>query len=45
MQKVRKEAFSQFNREVKNGLFPSEEFEVTSSEKELKKLRDYLSKF
>ena len=45
MQKVRKAAFSQFNHEVKNGLFPSEEFEVTLSEKELKKLRDYLSEF
>jgi 3-methyl-2-oxobutanoate hydroxymethyltransferase len=45
MQELRKIAFSQFNAEVKNGSFPSKEFEVTSSEEELKKLKDYLSNF
>ena len=45
MQELRKIAFSQFNAEVKNGLFPSKEFEVTSTEEELKKLTDYLSNF
>lgn len=45
MQELRKKAFSQFNTEVKNGSFPSKEFEVTSTKEELKKLKDYLSNF
>ena len=45
MQELRKIAFSQFNAEVKNGSFPSKQFEVSSSEEELKKLTDYLSNF
>ena len=45
MQELRKKAFSQFNAEVKNGSFPSKEFEVTSTKEELKKLKDYLSNF
>jgi len=45
MQELRKIAFSQFNAEVKNGTFPSKQFEVSSSEEELKKLTDYLSNF
>ena len=45
MQVMRKNAFKQFDREIKNGLFPSPEFEVKSNYEEIEKLEKYIEKF
>ena len=45
MQVLRKNAFKQFDPEIKNGLFPSPEFEVESNYAEIEKLEKYIEKF
>ena len=45
MQVMRKNAFKQFDQEIKNGLFPSPEYEVKSHYEEIEKLEKYIEKF
>ena len=45
MQVMRKNAFKQFDQEIKNGLFPSPKFEVKSNYEEIEKLEKYIEKF
>ena len=43
MQEMRKAAFAEFDKEIKNGMYPSAEYEVASTPEEIEKLREYIS--